>query len=91
MEVSIVFDVTSRDKEVPLNLLFLKLPFLSKSATLTNSRRSEGDDLCVLRSQGREGRFSLFYILLKSLVLFEMTSLLLDENRCVCVLELLHI
>lgn len=47
-------DETSRDKEVPLNLLFLKLPFLSKSATLTHLRRSKGDDLCVLRSQGRE-------------------------------------
>lgn len=36
---------------MPLNLLFLKLLF---SAKVTDLRRSEGDDLCALRSQGKE-------------------------------------
>lgn len=78
-------DETSRDKEVPLNLLFLKLPFLSKSATLTNLRRSEQDDLCVPRSQGKEV-FSVLHPVEKITVSpAGVTSLLLDEDGQECV------
>lgn len=65
-----------------LDLLFLKLPSLSKSATLTNLRENEGDD--VLRSHGKEVVAALHPVEKPRVSPAGMTSLVLDGDGCVC-------